>query len=211
MNLNKHPVKNHHTQGTGRGPSSFWMHDSKIVFDALALKSGDAFLDLGCGPGDYALTAAQILGPSGTVTAIDKYQYFIDGLMDKASSKGLDNINTMVGDITRALQIEDRSIDLCLLSTVLHIFRLAMVKKTLFKEIQRILKPSGRLAIIECKKEEQPFGPPMHLRISPQELELSLSPLGFRKSDYRDLGYTYLIQFEVNSGFPSDRWGASEC
>jgi hypothetical protein len=66
----------------------------------------------------------------------------------------------------------------------------------LFKKIQRILKPSGRLAIIECKKEKQPFGPPMHLRISPQEMEASLSPIGLKKIDYQDLGYTYLIQFK---------------
>ena len=192
-------MKKHHAQGTGRGPSSFHMHDSKVVFDALALKSGDAFADLGCGPGDYAMTAAEIVGPSGTVIAMDNYQYLLEGLMAEALSKRLDNINSMVGDITQTLPIKDRSIDLCLLSTVLHILGLPLAKRTIFKEIQRILKPSGRLAIIECKKEEQPFGPPMHLRISPQELEPSLSPLGFRKSDYRDLGYTYLIQFEVTN------------
>ena len=198
MNMNKYPVKNHHHQGTGRGPSSFWMHDSKVVFDALALKSGDVFLDLGCGPGDYSLAASRVVGPSGRVTAMDKWQYHIDELRYTASSQGLDNINALVGDITGILPVEDRSIDLCLLSTVLHIFRLPVVKKTLFKEIQRVLKSSGRFAIIECKKEEQPFGPPVHLRISPQELETSLGSVGYRKIAYRDLGYTYLIQFNSN-------------
>jgi ubiquinone/menaquinone biosynthesis C-methylase UbiE len=194
-NLKKHHVKNHHPHGTGRGPSSFWMHDSKAVFDALALKPGDAFLDLGCGPGDYAVAAAHAVAASGAVTALDKWQYLIDGLRDTASSQGLDNLTAMVADITGSLPIEDHSIDLCLLATVLHIFRLPLVEKTLFKEIHRILKPSGRLAIIECKKEEQPFGPPLHLRISPQELERSLRPFGFVKIDYRDLGHTYLICF----------------
>jgi ubiquinone/menaquinone biosynthesis C-methylase UbiE len=197
VNMNKYTDRNHHAEGTGRGPSSFWMHDSEVVFDALALKPGDAFLDLGCGPGDYAMAAARIIAPPGKVIALDKWQYLVDGLMDEAASKGLDNINAMVADITKTLPVDDHSIDLCLLSTVLHIFRLKVVKNTLFKEIQRVLKPSGRLAIIESKKEDQPFGPPKHLRISPQELDISLSPLGYHKIEYRDLGYTYLIQFKV--------------
>ncbi len=193
---------NNHQQGSGRGPSSFWMHDSKVVFDALALKPGETVIDLGCGPGDYSLAAARIVGPSGKVTALDKWQYLIDGVLDKATYEGLDNITAMAADITEILPVEDRSVDLCLLSTVLHIFGLSVVEKTLFKEIRRILKPLGRLAIIESKKEDQPCGPPKHLRISPQELETSLSPLGYRKIDYRDLGYTYLIQFHPKRTIP---------
>lgn len=197
MNMNKHSVKNHHHQGTGRGPSSFWMHDSKVVFDALALKPGEIFVDLGCGPGDYAVAAAEAVGPSGAVTALDKWQYHLDELKDMASSRGLGNITALAADITGRLPIDDASVDCCLLSTVLHIFGLSVAGKSLFREVHRISKPSGRLAIIECKKEEQPFGPPIHLRISPHELEASLSSLGYQKIDYRDLGYTYLIQFEI--------------
>ena len=197
MTPKKIDANNYHPQGTRKGPSSFWMHDSKLVFDALALEPGDRFLDLGCGPGDYAIAAARLVGASGTVTALDKWPYLIDGLRETAYSQELDNIDAMVGDITGILPIEDGSIDLCLLATVLHIFSLPVMEKTLFKEIHRILKPPGRLAIIECKKEEQPFGPPLHLRISPQELETSLSPLGFEMIDCRDLGYTYLTRFGI--------------
>jgi ubiquinone/menaquinone biosynthesis C-methylase UbiE len=196
-NTNKHPVNNHHHQGTGRGPSSFWMHDSKTVFDALALKPGETFLDLGCGPGDYAMAAAGIVGPFGTVFAFDKWQYQIDGLKAEAASRGLDNIRAMTADITQALPIADRSVDCCMLATVLHIFGLPIVEKTIFREVHRILKPSGKLAIIESKKEEQPFGPPLDLRISPGELEASLHPLGFGTIDCLEFGYTYLIQFEI--------------
>jgi len=47
--------KHEHNRRSGahrriRGPSSFHMHDPEIVFDDLALKPGDVFLDLGCGP-----------------------------------------------------------------------------------------------------------------------------------------------------------------
>ena len=44
--------------GTEEAPSSFWIHGPEVVFDKIGLKSGDAFLYLGCGVGDYAIYAA---------------------------------------------------------------------------------------------------------------------------------------------------------
>lgn len=199
--VHAHPSNCHEsiskTKHKRSGPSSFWMHDSKAIFNSLRLSLGETFLDLGCGPGDYALAASHQVGPSGKIIALDKWQYLIDGLEAEASSQRLKNIHGLTANITKELPVEDQSIDCCLLSTVLHSLSLPKVKHTLFAEIKRILSSSGRLAIIECKKEEQPFGPPVHLRISPQELETALKPFGFIQFDYRDLGYTYLVQFQV--------------
>lgn len=47
------------------------------------------------------------------------------------------------------------------------------------REAQRLLRPGGILAIVNIKKEEPPFGPPMELRVSPMELrrKLPFTPL----------------------------------
>ncbi len=180
-----------------RGPSSFWMHDPEVVFNELKLKEGDCLLDLGCGPGDYTLEASRIIGNSGAVYAMDKWQYLVDSLIEEADSQGLTNIRAMVSDITGPLPFEDGCIDVCLLSTVLHIFNLSKVEKTIFNEIRRVLKPGGRVAIIECKKEEQPFGPPKHMRLSPDDIEDSIQKYGFEKLSFSDLGYNYMIQFNL--------------
>ncbi len=193
----KQPAKNCRHHGSGRGPSSFRMQDSEAVFEAMTLNPGETFLDLGCGPGDYAMEAAKIVSPSGKVFAFDKWQPQIDGLKNEAASRGIDNIQAETVDITGILPITNRAVDCCMLSTVLHIFQLPVAEKTIFREIRRILKPSGRLAIIECKKEEQPFGPPLEMRISPEELTASLTSLGYHRIDYRAFEYTYLIQFGV--------------
>ena len=173
------------------------MHDPRVVFDELALKEGDCFLDMGCGPGDYVLQASKIVGNSGTVYGLDKWKYLMDGLAAKADSQGLRNIKAMVSDITGPLPIEEDCVDVCLLSTVLHIFNLSKIGKTIFNEITRVLKPGGRLAIIECKKEHQSFGPPIRLRLSPEEIEEALRPYVFERRRLIDLGYNYLIQFTV--------------
>ena len=199
--MNKTEFNYHHQGNNGklrRGPSSFWMHDPDVVFDFLALKQGDSVLDLGCGPGEYSIHAAGIVGDSGVVHALEKWDYMIDGLKEEAAARGLSNIKPITADITEPLPINDQSVDVCLLSTVLHIFKLSKIEKTLFTEIRRILKPDGRVAVIECKKEDRPSGPPKHMRVSPEELEASIMKYGFKKLGLKDLGYNYMIQFKIH-------------
>lgn len=181
--------------GHGRGPSSFWMHDSEKVFGKLNLKPGEVFLDLGCGPGDYSLRAAEEVGEQGLVYALDRQDEAIRRINEKISNQGCSNIQVIKADITQPLPIADASVDVCFLSTVLHIFKINKAELTLFGEILRVLRPGGRLAVIECKKEEQPFGPPKHMRLSPEEVTKALGKYEFKKIDLTDLGYNYLIQF----------------
>ncbi len=191
-----------HHQGHGRlrrGPSSFWMHDPKVVFDQLSLKEGDHFLDLGCGPGEYSVQAARLVGDSGVVYALEKWAYMIDGLKQEAAVQGISSLKPITADITEPLPVKDQSIDVCLLSTVLHIFSLSAIEKSLFSEIRRVLKTGGRVAVIECKKEDQPVGPPEHMRISPDKLEASFTRYGFRKTSLTDLGFNYMIQFKTET------------
>ncbi len=200
----KKRCKNEHLMGCNnrpgarrRGPSSFSMHDPDIVFGELKLKEGDSFLDLGCGAGDYSLQAAKIVGVSGVVYALDIREELLDGLLEEAAFQGLENIRTMVSNIDSPLAVTDNCIEVCFIATVLHLFNLNKDGKILFSEIRRVLKLDGRLVIIECKKEDLPFGPPMHMRNSPGELEAAITPYGFEKFSYVDLGYNYMIQFNV--------------
>ncbi len=177
------------------GPSSFAMHDSDLVFSALGLKEGDTFLDMGCGPGDYAIQASKIVGNSGAIYAIDKWRYLIHALLTEADCQELRNITAVVSDITQPLPIGDKRVDVCLLATVLHTLNMVENGMAMLREIHRVLKPGGRLAVINCKKEDQPFGPPIQIRWSPEEVEALLTQHGFRKAGFRDLGFTYMIQF----------------
>lgn len=190
---NHHQRRRHH-----RGPSSYSMHDSEFVFQELKLAEGDFFLDLGCGAGDYAIRAAQMVGDSGLVFALDIWDGVIDHLTEEATFQGLKNIKPMVTDITGRLPIEDNTIDVCFIATVLHAMDFEKNKKNLFNEIQRVLKPNGRLAIIECQKEDQPFGPRMQSRLSPEELTAIAIQSGFQQIAFSDLGYNYLIQFAIS-------------
>ena len=167
--------------GFRRGPSSFYKHDSNLVFEKLALHHGDTLLDLGCGAGDYSIHAAKTVGESGSVYALDLHQEILDNVCEKARAQGISNIHPVVSDIRRRIDIPDGRIDTCLIATVLHTIDFSTEKADLFSEVRRVLKPEGKLAVIECKKESALHGPPMHLRISPEELEKGLGEYGFSK------------------------------
>jgi ubiquinone/menaquinone biosynthesis C-methylase UbiE len=166
-----------------------------MVLGHLPLKAGHVFADLGCGIGDYTIEAAKMVGAGGKIYALDKWKYVIDNLSKTANSQGLSNITALTSDITDSLPMPDSHADVVFIATVLHIFNLKKVGPSIFTEVSRILKPGGCLAIVECKKEDQPFGPMKYQRNAPDEIEAVTVPCGFKKIQYHDLGYNYLIQF----------------
>lgn len=189
-------AKNGHER---RGPSSFWMQDPELIFNELKLQEGDYFLDIGCGTGDYSLHAAKIIGNSGQVYALDVQDELITNLKEKTSREGLKNIRALISDIAHPLPVEDKSVDICFISTVLHSVDLSRHGEQLFNEIRRVLKPDGRLVIIECKKKDLSRGPPLEMRISSDELENLVERYGFLKINLFDLGFNYLILFGVKT------------
>lgn len=174
------------------GPSSFNMQDSKLVFDNLQIKPGDTVLDLGCGPGDYSMHLASLVKKQGTVYSLDKR----DEAIKRLKEENVETIIPIVHDITTPLPLQDSSVDLCLITTVLHILDLKKHGQAIFDEIHRVLKPGGELAIIECKKEDQPWGPPKERRLSAQDVETVVAPCGFSTDTVVDLGVTYMITFQ---------------
>lgn len=184
------------SKGRGQGPSSFWMQEPGLVFDALNICPGRRILDMGCGAGDYTLQAARLTGPLGQVTAVDNWPPTVDALNAAAKTAGLAQIQCLTADITKPpLPVKENAMDLCMAFTVLHIFGTENSRKSLFFEAARVLKPKGRLAVMECKKQEMPFGPPIHMRLSPEEVERLAVACGFKKIGYTDLGYNYLALF----------------
>jgi ubiquinone/menaquinone biosynthesis C-methylase UbiE len=179
-----------------KAPTSYHIQNPDIVFKELNLKLGDIFLDIGCGSGDYSIHASKIVGVSGKVYSLDKPEETIKIFKEKISKLKIHNIETKVSDITKELPLEDSSIDVCLVSTVLHAINFDKYKETVFKEIYRVLKPFGRLITIDCSKKDLSFGPPESMRLDSEEIEKSAKQIGFKKINHIDLGFNYLNQFE---------------
>jgi ubiquinone/menaquinone biosynthesis C-methylase UbiE len=65
----------------------------------------------------------------------------------------------------------------------------------MIREMNRVIKPHGRLLIVDFKKRETGFGPPVSIRISKVQAVKLLSKSGFILVGQKDLEYHYLLVF----------------
>jgi len=191
------------SEGTppGAGHSSFDLIDAARFFAEMDLQPGITFMDLGCGEGNYTLAAAEAVGPGGTIYALDLWQPGIKALRQKAAAQGRPNLWAMQVNISQPLPLKPGSVDVALMATVLHdLLEFAMAAGAL-KEAARVLKPGGTLAIVEFKKMEGPPGPPLRIRLSPEEVETVVAPYGFARTGLAEVGpYNYLMLFVKEMG-----------
>ena len=184
-------------QPTGAGKSSFDLIDTEKFFQELNLQKGISFLDVASGRGSYSLAVSDIIGPHGSVVAVDLWAEGIEMLKTAAQEKGIENITALVSDVGRRIPVEDQSIDVCLMATVLHDLVEDRIDRGALNEIARVVKPAGTLAVMEFKKIDGPPGPPKHIRLSPEDVADMLGPYGFKKEHTADVGpYNYLILLE---------------
>jgi ubiquinone/menaquinone biosynthesis C-methylase UbiE len=163
---NAQKQKHHH-----RGESSESLLDRNAILANLMIMPGQTVLDAGCGNGYMAKEFAKLTGKTGKVYALDLSTRSI-GIL-KVETEGT-IIEPFVGDITQKTKLTPSSIDLIYVSTVIHGFSEPQMEGFL-REAKRLLKPNGRLAIVEIKKQETPFGPPLDVRYSPEELKRAIS------------------------------------
>ena len=187
---------NSHLKPTAAGKSSFGLIDVEAFYRELDLKKGITFLDVACGRGAYCLKASEIIGSAGTVYAVDLWQEGIEQLKASAVEENALNIKAFVSDAGRRIPLDDQVVDVGLMATVLHDFVEDQISKEVLHEVVRVLKPDGLLAIVEFKKIEGPPGPPLHIRLSPEEVGDMLAPYGFTKERLVEVGpYNYLMLF----------------
>jgi arsenite methyltransferase len=106
---------------------------------------GATVLDLGCGAGTDLLIAAQMVGPAGRAIGIDMTASMLDRVRESAQRMGLDNVE-LHEDLIESLPLEDESVDLVISNGVID---LVPDKDAVFDEIDRVLKPGGRLQIAD--------------------------------------------------------------
>jgi ubiquinone/menaquinone biosynthesis C-methylase UbiE len=123
-----------------------WLEQDGVKFlRRIGIRRGQILLDFGCGSGNYAIPAAEIVGGEGTIYALDKNRRALDELMRKAEAEGLTNIKRMETSGQLKIDLEEESIDVVLVYDVIHhyYFPRAEDRGRILREVHRVLKPNG--------------------------------------------------------------------
>lgn len=179
------------------GKSSVGVLNPDEILREIGLKQGDRMLDAGCGEGHFSLAASAIVGNAGRVYAVDSHGEVIQILRAKVKDRRSRNIEVIQADITQAVPVERDSLDICLMVNVFHGLAANKEVDRTFKLISGLLRDDGRLVLVEFNKVEGIPGPPLDVKVSPDEGAKILKPFRFEKKTVFPAGpYHYVMIFQ---------------
>jgi ubiquinone/menaquinone biosynthesis C-methylase UbiE len=132
--------------------------DPRKNIEALGLLPGMAVADFGAGSGHYSLEASRSVKDVGRVYAIDIQKDLATRIKNEARSQHLMNVEALWGDIEElgGSKLRDSSIDAVILANIL--FQVGD-KDAVLEEARRVLKPKGRILIVDWLDSFGGIGP----------------------------------------------------
>ena len=153
------------------------------LLDLLGIKEGDVVADIGAGAGFFSLRAAERVGRTGKVLAVDVQPEMIDGLKMMMEKFGHDNIVPILGNVDDPKLAAD-SVDHVLIVMSYHEFSHPV---EMMRHIRKAMRRDAQMLIVEYKAEAPNSRvEPLH-KMSEAEIMKEIPALGFRRDRVIDI------------------------
>lgn len=159
-----------------------------ILKEHLRLEPAQMVGNFGCGGGGFfTLECARVVGDQGQVYAVDIMKTALSSVDGKAKLQGLYNVKTIWSDLEvyGATDIPEMSLDHGLLVNILF-----QSKKhdAIIREVTRMIKPGGKLLIIDWNDVPVSFGPRVEDRVKVDALRSLVPQLGYKEEKFFEAG-----------------------
>ena len=118
------------------------------ILETLALQPGQNIADIGAGGGYFSLRFADAVGRGGKVYAVDTNPEFLEFIGNSAVEKGLNNVKTVLATEGKLI-LPEKSLDFVFVRNAYHHLP---NRVEYFRNLTGLLKPEGKIVIIEYKR-----------------------------------------------------------
>lgn len=168
-----------------------WQRPDRIM-DELAIGERSVVADLGAGGGWFTVHLAARVGPNGRVYAEDIQPEMLQAITRRVQRLEFRNVEPRLGTAVDP-RLPKGSLDAAL---IVDAYNEIEQPVTLLKNLATSLKPTGRLGIVNFKKDGGGPGPPMEERIDPERVINDARRAGLKLQSRGDfLRYQYLLIF----------------